>query len=1489
MTITELRALLGSISGNSFALSATQLGVEQVDQLFQTYLPQGTLTISNPHPDVAALQVSGQMTLGNATDAPAAVSFLTDSTNTLVAGINIKLSLPSWEFSAPFADFAGSALQSFGFTAPQIVLSAGDSSLNGGLPAGFMGGELAVKGAAETKTVTLLAQIPYDTPAARAGIKDNYVFAAELEDITLADLNALTQFIPGGAQFDIIPPAIPVASSFALKHVEFAIDPAQNQLVSLRLSVGSAEGLTVVKDVFEITSFIFSFQIVMPGQSTQVYGVVATTLDIYGQSVEVALSLPDLYLFGALGHDDPVLLKPFVSKFLPGNIIPDDFRLSALDFGISLEEPHNYAFDITLVDLWSVSIGTQKLEMTTLSVSMEGVGAASPGLSIQGQILFGGTLLYLSAEHNQGGESWLFKGGTVDAGSIAFPGFEPSGLKIGDLLADLGKSFGIDVPGPVKSLVLKNIQLSFDTGTDAFSFLCAGEFTVEDTPVVLTVKIDIAPKKGNGAPAGVGQYDAKFGGEIQIGSLLFDLVFDHKNLESDTFVASYSHKDGDPDKVSLRDLVAGISTEFAQAVPDGIEIQLKDVKFVFYRKADTSKQFAFGLDLSLSIDLSQLPVVGSKLPPDVSLKVNDLQGIYSSSAFSTAEVGAINLLLPPSVTPFPGTGLSQGVNLSADVLLGSKAVHLALGVPEQKAALPSTGTEAGQPAGPQVTNATPPPPSSTMKWIDVQKQFGIFQFDRIGAGYENNILSFALDAAVSLGPLTFSMDGLSVGSPLNRFEPVFDLKGLGLDFKKPPLEIGGAFVKASEQANGKTITSYYGEVIVKAASFSLKAIGGWAPEADPASFFIYANVDVPLGGPPFLFITGLAGGLGINRSLKLPTIDEIATYPLLPNNAPQPAGSPSDTIAKVLPELQSIFVNNPGEYWLAAGIQFTSFEMIDAFVLVTVAFGVDLQIAVLGSCAMTFPKGDPYPVAYVEVDLIASFTPSTGLLAVDGKLSPSSFIYGGFCKLSGGFAFYAWFAGDNKGNFVVTIGGYHPAFIKPDYYPSVPRLGMNFALGPFQVTGEAYFALTPSMMMAGIRMSAVWSSGPIKAWLDAGVDFLISWAPFHYEADAFINLGCSVDLGLFTINVHIGADIYIWGPAFGGQAHIDLDVVSFTIAFGAEAVKPPPVGWNTFKSKFLPQDSTAKPPVATPQITMMAFAATPSATTTNIIKASVPTGLLQSGVAGFDWILDPDHFGLLTNSTIPANNGEWALSTDKVATLPNTVSSYNPPQVNVTAGPYLELPADTKTFSASQVWNPTVDIGPMEQEGVQSYQTIQVCKRKDSDPVGVFSEFITDLSVTPVLLPSNTALWTKNNSDKTPNDPLLMPAALTGFLITPIPRTPAQVNDVPLIQLLFAEGFSTGFSYQQAAVNPNYAVTASINATKQLVIGISGQHTATLTNSNYILSSLVDSWITGQRASILDDLAVNGFSTYKSSEIDLEVFATQTALTDWPAVEMLGS
>jgi len=591
--------------------------------------------------------------------------------------------------------------------------------------------------------------------------------------------------------------------------------------------------------------------------------------------------------------------------------------------------------------------------------------------------------------------------------------------------------------------------------------------------------------------------------------------------------------------------------------------------------------------------------------------------------------------------------------------------------------------------------------------------------------------------------------------------------------------------------------------------------------------------------------------------------------------------------------METYFLDEPGEYWVAAGIAFTSFEMIDAFALVTVAFGVDLQIGLLGTCAMTLPTGAPEPIAYVEIDIVASFTPSSGLLSVQGKLSPASFLYGGFCKLSGGFAFFVWFSGEDKGQFVVSLGGYHPAFKPPPQYPVVPRLTMAFGLGPFQVTGQAYFALTPAMMMAGLSMSATWSSGGVSAWLDAGIDFLFAWAPFHYEADAYINVGCSVDLGLLTLRVQIGADLQVWGPEFGGTAELDLDVVTCTIRFGAARSSPPPVGWDAFRNGFLPKDSGGtKTPLArqarrirgmrAAALRLEASAAA-DAPTTNIVKASVAKGLAGTDVGGFDWIVDPNGFQIVTNSTIPSNDASWATSSTASATVPNTVSSYG---ANLTAnGPYLLLPA--KTFSDTLVWNPTIDIAAMNQTGVASYHAIALCKRSDTDPAGTYSDYVTTLSAEPILDAASAALWGPPGSKQADAAPLVL-ATLSGFSLTPIPRAPVQVNAVPLVELLFTDTAGTGFDRQSAWTNPAFTVSSSANKAS-LTITVHGGYEGTFDESGYVLSALANDWVTAQRDTLLNDLLANGFTTFRPAQIDVAELATHEALTDWPEIALLAA
>jgi hypothetical protein len=190
---------------------------------------------------------------------------------------------------------------------------------------------------------------------------------------------------------------------------------------------------------------------------------------------------------------------------------------------------------------------------------------------------------------------------------------------------------------------------------------------------------------------------------------------------------------------------------------------------------------------------------------------------------------------------------------------------------------------------------------------------------------------------------------------------------------------------------------------------------------------------------------------------------------------------------------------------------------------------------------------------------------------MEARLTSASYVFYKDCHLTGGFAFYIWFGGSLAGDFVLTLGGYHPKFLRPSHYPTVPRLGINWQVTEeMTITAGMYFALTPSCLMLGGKLSAVYQSSSVKVWFIVYADFLLNWKPFYYLVDVEISLGIEVDLGAISIVIHLGAELHLWGPEFAGLVRIDLTVITITVRFGPEKQAPPPLTAKEFVESFLP-------------------------------------------------------------------------------------------------------------------------------------------------------------------------------------------------------------------------------------------------------------------------------------------------------------------------------
>lgn len=1211
---------------------------------------------------------------------------------------------------------------------------------------------------------------------------------------------------------------------------------------------------------------------------------IKSLLSIGKLQLDVNFHLPELTIKGGLHDKKPLKIADLLSSLsLSPDTVPDDLTVSTADFSADLGNSL-YSIELEVNNLWKA--GPFSFEKIGLSLDYNGSEGLSGTFSCQFAIADKAEIL-LQAAYGGKENGWVFSGGLAP----------DTVFKIGDVIDILAKDFGItSIPQPIKSLELTKLYLSYTSATSSFEFNCEGDFLVDDVNVkmVVVIKLNKVEPKG---------YHAFFSGKITIDKLVFDVVFDTTNMKTNVFIAAY-HNTGDGD-IPLHDLIKGVSENMASFIPESLKIQLKEVKFI-YLKEDTVKQFAFGMQLNASVNLKDLPVIGKKLPDGMTVSIEDFQVLFASAAFSDKQVKLINPLLPKGILPLTKEGLLKGLLVAGNLDIAGHVIAINTGK-KKEVAPPKSERFAFTGAAPLTAGSAVAP--SDITWFNVNKQLGPMKFERLGVAFAKGNLSFAMDASLTMGPASLAMQGLTVSSPLSKFDPSFGIQGFFMSLKTASLELGGGFLKSTSDEG---VDSYYGIVLAKVGTLSLKALGGDTPAHEaqdpkypkdptkkihvPASFFIYANIQAPLGGPPFLYVNGFAGGFGINNTLKLPTLENLPGYILLPgpgSKAPVQGKGPEDTIKSVLPQMQQYFIPEPGQYWMAAGIAFSSFQMINAFALVTVSFGVEFQVALLGSCSMTFPTGAPTPVAYVEINIMASFSPSTGRLAVEGILSPASYIFGSFCQITGGFAFYIWFNppvkvdGPKTGDFVVTLGGYHPAFRAPVYYPVVPRLGINFNLGPLQVIGQCYFALTPGMFMAGFSMKATWDMSIIKAWFAMGADFLIAWAPFHYEAIAYVNIGCSVDLGLFTINVSIGAELELWGPPFGGEAEIDLDVISFTIAFGQPQVAPEPVGWLSFKKQFLPADNPAPVKLKAGKATaneVKLFTAEGPANVTNVLKATIKTGLNGSDVNGQNWILDPDHFNIHILSTLPVNKPQWATSGTAFKEISNLPGSYNvePPPVIAAGWPYLIFKNKSEQMDDTHIWNEEVNIKPMSLKKVQSTLSMVVTKMTAQ---GSFTTYVIALTLQPEVGATPGALFESPGEKPKPKDPAFLKSSLNGFSIMPLPRVPNVVNGILLIQLLYQQGNDYYFNYQQRVVNNTYKVSSSGADTDVLTINVTGAHAASLLNKDFVLNSIKDQWVAGQRSDILKNLNLIGFDTYQEAVLD--TFATDTALTDWPEVMLL--
>ena len=339
--------------------------------------------------------------------------------------------------------------------------------------------------------------------------------------------------------------------------------------------------------------------------------------------------------------------------------------------------------------------------------------------------------------------------------------------------------------------------------------------------------------------------------------------------------------------------------------------------------------------------------------------------------------------------------------------------------------------------------------------------------------------------------------------------------------------------------------------------------------SEDKSFFIYGALSAATGGGvrigPIEF-TAIALGFGINRRVVVPGIEDVADFPLVKMVMGEGGYQKEDKTAdirnqlgeaikdpvEVLEEMVDSFPAEKDQYFVCAGVRFTIATTVDCFGLIIVQWGNDFEFALLGLARFKYPRDiSAKPLCYIEMQILMSIKPGEGTFKLQALLTSNSWIINEDCKVTGGFAVFVWFAGDHKGDFVITQGGYHPRFRRPDHYPIVPRLGLNWPVDEkLSIKGGSYMAVTPSCLMLGAKLEATFHSGRISAWYTAYLDVVVAWSPFHFEVEMGISLRIEAAFAMTSLKVTISATLEMWGPPVGGRAKVDLTVLSFDVVLG---------------------------------------------------------------------------------------------------------------------------------------------------------------------------------------------------------------------------------------------------------------------------------------------------------------------------------------------------
>lgn len=431
-------------------------------------------------------------------------------------------------------------------------------------------------------------------------------------------------------------------------------------------------------------------------------------------------------------------------------------------------------------------------------------------------------------------------------------------------------------------------------------------------------------------------------------------------------------------------------------------------------------------------------------------------------------------------------------------------------------------------------------------------------------------LSAGASVKLALGPMQATIEGIGLAANLSlpgsggNLGPI----DLTLGFKPPNgvgLAIDAGVVKGGGFLRFDPVKEEYDGVLELDLSglASVKAIGLISTRLPDGSkgFSLLLILTAAFGSPiqlGFGFTLSAVGGLlGLNRTMRLEVIatgirDGGINSVMFPQNVVQNA-------SRIISDLKNYFPVE-ADTFLIGPMAMIGWGTPN---LVTVSLGIIIEIpgdiAILGVLRVVLPDEDAALIV-IQVNFIGAIEFDKKRLWFFAAMFESRVL---FITLEGEMGLLVGWGDD--ASFVVSVGGFHPAFNPPPLpFGAIARLAISILDTDFaRIRVEGYFAVTSNSVQFGAAVEIYFGISAFNIDGHLAFDALFRFSPFYFIISISASLSVKVfGIGLFSVSFRGSLEgptpWHVEGTGSISILFFDIDVdFSYTWGNEAETTLPP--------------------------------------------------------------------------------------------------------------------------------------------------------------------------------------------------------------------------------------------------------------------------------------------------------------------------------------------